>query len=199
MNFQAAGTSRIGRDGSGVKDRNPAQADAFGARREPDRVHGRDRRILDHLRHGVAAEAVPPRGGRIGEHREMAGRIIEAGELEPGIGRPRVLRSAPPAPWRCTFRSSREWPHGTPVCRRDKSPWLAQPHRRRQAGQTDEPLQCSGRERVAPEAPDVATPREQFAQAAAKGVVEFAAACPNPTVLSIGAVMRRLSPSPTGW
>src|SRR3954463_16484234 len=103
----------------------------------------------------------------------MAGRIVQAGELEPGIaGRavPALLRQRLGVALfevranRCAARRCVD---------ENKSPRLAQPHRRRKAGQTDEPLQCSGRKRVAPETPDIATPREQLAQTAAKGVVEF--------------------------
>src|SRR5262249_42382914 len=60
-----------GGDGRRLEDRYPSHADAFGARRQPDRVDRRHRRILDHLRHGVTPEAVALRGRRIGEHRQM--------------------------------------------------------------------------------------------------------------------------------
>src|ERR671934_87010 len=44
------------------------------------------RRILDHLRHGVAPQPMPLRRRTIGEYRQVAGRIVQSGKLEPGIG-----------------------------------------------------------------------------------------------------------------
>src|SRR5262249_13989489 len=74
-----------GCDGRRVEDRHPSHADAFGARREPNRVDRRHRRILDHLRHGVTPEAVALRGRAIGEHRQMTWGVVQARELEPGV------------------------------------------------------------------------------------------------------------------
>src|SRR5258708_6306225 len=71
----------------GIEDRNPAHADALGARREPNRMHGGDCRILDHFRHGEAAEAVTLFGRAIGEHRQVAWRLLQSGKLETGIER----------------------------------------------------------------------------------------------------------------
>src|SRR5262245_18038511 len=73
-------------NGGGIKDRYPSHADAVGAGREPNRVDGCHRRILDHLGHGVTSEPVPLEGGAIGEYRELSGCFIQAGKLEPGIG-----------------------------------------------------------------------------------------------------------------
>ena len=54
-------------------------------------MDGGHRRILDHLGHRVTSEAMPLHGGAIGEYRELSGRVIQAGELEPGIGSCSVL------------------------------------------------------------------------------------------------------------
>src|SRR5438445_288930 len=73
------------RDRRRLYDLYPPHADAFGARREPNRVDRRHRRILDHLRHGVTPETVALGGRRIGEHRQMRRGVVQAGELEAGI------------------------------------------------------------------------------------------------------------------
>src|SRR5262245_20870683 len=71
-----------------IEDRHPAEAEPFGARGEPQRMDGGDHRIIERLGHGYTAESRPFRGRPVREHRDLARRVVEAGELEPRIERP---------------------------------------------------------------------------------------------------------------
>ena len=155
------------RDRRRIEDRDPAHADALGARGEPDRMHGGDRRILDHFRHGVPAEAVTLRGRAVGEHRKMRRRFFQSGELEPRIEARAVARSARQALAALqTSKLSRIAARARVVLDDDETPRLAQSDRRRQARQLDERFQRASRQRIAAEAPDVAAPDQKIAQAA---------------------------------
>ena len=116
---------------------------------------------------------MPLGSGGIGEHGEMAGCVIEAGKLEPGIGRRAVpalrgqRRGVATFEIRTNGRTARRCLHD------DESPRLAQSHRRREACKLDQTLQGAGQERLAPEAPDVTAPREELAQAGAEDIVEM--------------------------
>src|SRR5580704_13333902 len=156
----------------GIEDRYPAHADALGARGEPDRVHRRHRRIVDHLRHGVAAEAVALGRRAIGEHRQVTGRLVQAGELELRIeaGAVAALRGE-----RLRVAGCKIPPDGgadRAVLDDDEAPRLAQADGRREAGKLDQRFQGAVRQLIAPEAPDVAAPNEKLAQARAERRVE---------------------------
>src|SRR5262249_60272749 len=75
-----------------IEDRHPADAEAFGAGGEPQRVDGNDHGIVERLGHGEAAEPTPLRGRAVCEHGELARCVVEAGELEPRIERGAVWR-----------------------------------------------------------------------------------------------------------
>src|SRR3984893_17944865 len=155
-----------------IEDRDPAHADALRARGEPDRVHRRHRRIVDHFRHGVAAEAVALRRRAVGKHRQMTGRLVQAGELELGVkaGAVAALRGE-----RLRVAGCEILPDGgadRSVLDDDKTPWLAQAHGRRETGKLDQRFQRAARQRVAPETPDIAAPDEKLAQARAKRRIE---------------------------
>jgi hypothetical protein len=64
------------RDIPRLKDRDPADSQTVGARRQPKCVHGCDGRIVKRLRHRVLTEAVP--GGRrfIYENGQLRWRLV---------------------------------------------------------------------------------------------------------------------------
>src|SRR6516165_401285 len=167
------GNIEDGCDGRRVEDRYPSHADALGARREPNRVDGCHRRILDHLRHGVTPEAVALRGRRIGEHRQMTRGVVQARELEPGIrGRALLtLRRERGGVAAFEILSNAEAMGG--IVDNDEAPGLAQPHRGGKTRELDQALHCPRRQRLASKASDVAAPDEQVAQACAEGIIEI--------------------------
>src|SRR5215813_1853612 len=162
-----------GCDGRRVEDRYPSHADAFGARGEPNRVDGRHRRILDHLRHGVTPEAVALRGRAVGEHRQMTRGVVQSRELEPGVcGRALLILRRQ----RVGVAAFKILPNGGAMGRivdDDEPPGLAQPHRGGKTRDVDQALQCPRRQRVASKASNVPSPDEQVAQACAKGIIEI--------------------------
>src|SRR5262249_34372254 len=162
-----------GCDGRRVEDRHPSHADAFGARREPNRVDRRHRRILDHLRHGVTPEAVALRGRAIGEHRQMTWGVVQARELEPGVRGRALLILRREGRGVAAFEIL---PNGGAMGRvvdDDEPPGLAQPYRGGKTRDVYHALQCPRRQRVASKASNVPPPDEQVAQACAKGIVEI--------------------------
>src|SRR6266511_103571 len=155
-----------------LEDRYPTHADALGARREPNRVHGGYRRILDHLRHGLTPQPMSLRGRTIGEHRQVTGRIVQPGKLESGIGGGSfgALRGQGVA-----VAAFEIFPNGCAtagIVDNHEAPGLTQADRRRQARQMDQALQCAGRQRIAPKASNIPPPHEQVAQPRAEAVVE---------------------------
>src|SRR5580704_1826582 len=160
------------RNRRGIEDRDPAHANTLRAGGKPDRVHRRHRRIVDHLRHGVAPKAMALRRRAIGEHRQMAGRFIQAGELELCVkaGAAAALRGE-----RLRIAGCEILPNGGAgrgVLDDDEAPWLAQAHGWREAGKLDQRFQGAVRQRIAPEAPDIAAPDEKLAQARAERRIE---------------------------
>src|SRR5215831_2800925 len=167
------GNIEDGGDGRRIEDRYPSHADAFGARRQPDRVDRRHRRILDHLGHGVTPEAVALRGRRIGEHRQMRWGVVQAGELEPGVrgGSLSILRRE-----RRGVAAFEILPNGGAmggIVDNDEPPRLTQPHRGGETRELDQALQGSTRQRIASKASNVPAPNEQVAQARAEGIIEI--------------------------
>src|SRR6478672_499308 len=57
-----------------IEDRDPAHADPFGARGEPERMNRVDHRIIERLWHRQAAEPLPLRRAVVGEHGDLARR-----------------------------------------------------------------------------------------------------------------------------
>src|SRR5580704_18759428 len=80
--FPIGGHVELRRDRRGIEDRYPAHANTLRTRGKPDRVHRRHRRIVDHLRHGVTAEAMTLGRRAVGEYRQVTRRLVQAGELE---------------------------------------------------------------------------------------------------------------------
>ena len=70
-----------------IEDRHPADAEAAGARGEPECVQGANGRIAARLAHGARAEAMALLGRLVTEDRELDRRVVEARELEPGVER----------------------------------------------------------------------------------------------------------------
>ena len=151
-------------DARRIEDRHPAHADPFGARGEPERVDGVDHGIIERLGHGEAAEPLPLRGPVVGEHGDLAGRIVEAGELEPRIERGAVGRLHLPKRPRCSPRNIGGARRGAPVLDEDEAPRLGQSDRRRETGDADQPLDGAVGKRGALEAAHVAPPSEQIEQ-----------------------------------
>src|SRR6202030_750899 len=132
----------------------------------------RHRRIVDHLGHGVAAEAVALGRRAIGEHRQMTGRLLQARELELRVeaGPVAALRGE-----RLRVAGCEILPNGGAgrgVLDDDKAPWLAQAYGRRETGKLDQRFQRAARQRIAPETPDIAAPDEKLAQARAECRIE---------------------------
>src|SRR6516162_5132990 len=162
-----------GCDGCGLEDRYPPHADAFGARRQPDRVDRRHRRILDHLRHGVTPEAVPLRGRRIGEHRQMRRGVVQARELEPGIrGRALSILGREGG----GVAALEILPDGGAmggIIDNDESPGLAEPYRGGKTREPNQTLQGPTRQRLTSKASNIPTPDEEVAQTRAETLVEI--------------------------
>src|SRR5262245_4364476 len=76
--------AQLPRCGVGVEDRDPADADAARARRQPERVRGEHHGIAQGLRHGLAAEAQALLRSLIAEDRDMARRFLQSRELQAG-------------------------------------------------------------------------------------------------------------------
>src|SRR6185437_352947 len=147
-----------------IEDRYPAQADALGARCEPDRMDCGDRRILDHLRHRATPEAVALRGRGVGEYRKMAWRFGEAGELELRVetGAFVLLRGE-----RCGiagFEIALDRRATRRILDNDKAPRLAQAHRGSKTSKLDERLQRAAGQWIAAKAADIAAPEQKIAQ-----------------------------------
>src|SRR5919197_1506201 len=124
-------------NGCRLEDRYPAHANPLRARREPNGVDGCYRRILDHLRHGLTPQPMSLHGRTIGEYRQVAGRVVQSGQLEPGIGG-RLLRSLRRK--RLGVAAFEIFPNGCATHRivdDHEAPRLAQADRRRQARQMD--------------------------------------------------------------
>jgi hypothetical protein len=170
--FPRGGNVKQRRDRLGVEDRDPAHANTLGARREPDRMHRGHRRIVDHLRHGVAAETVALGRRAVGEHRQVTGRLVQAGKFELRIeaGAVAALRGE-----RLRIAGREILPDGGApfaVLDDDEAPRLAQADRWREAGKLDQCFQGAARQRVAAEAPDIAAPDQKLAQAGAERRIE---------------------------
>src|SRR6516162_1819265 len=162
-----------GCDGRRLEDRYPPHADAFGARREPDRVDRRHRRVLDHLRHGVTPEAVALRRRRIGEHRQMRRGVVQAGEFEPGIRGRSLLTLRREGSGVAAFEILPNGGATGGIVDNDEPPGLTEPHRGGKTRELDQALQCPTRQRIAPKASNVPAPNEQVAQACAEGIIEI--------------------------
>src|SRR5665809_4483 len=80
------------RHAGGIEDRYPAHAKPIGARGKPQRVDGDGHRIVEGLRHGEPAEPVTLHRGMVGEHGDLAWRVVETGKLQPRIERGAVRR-----------------------------------------------------------------------------------------------------------
>src|SRR5580700_1467451 len=170
--FPIGGNVELRRNRRGIEDRYPAHANALRARGEPDRVHRRHRRIVDHFRHGTAPEAVTLGRRPIGEHRQMTRRLVQAGELELRVeaGAIAALRGERLRVAGCKILPDGGAGHS--IFDNDEAPWLAQAYGRREAGKLDQRFQGTARQRIAPETPDVATPDQKLAQARAKRRIE---------------------------
>jgi hypothetical protein len=64
-----------------LEDRDPAGAQTHRACRQPETVDRHHGRIIQHLRHGAAAQTMPLRGAFIGEDGQMHRRFFQAGEF----------------------------------------------------------------------------------------------------------------------
>jgi len=120
----------------------------------------------------VASDAVPLRSPAIGEDREVTGRLFQSGELKLRIA------AGPLVALRLERGgvASREIPPDRGADRLvvddDKTPGLAQSHRRGEACRLDEGFKRAARQWIAAEAPDIPAPDQKIAQAAAKSIVE---------------------------
>ena len=82
----ARNIERLG-DRARIEDRDPADAEAAGARGEPECVQRADRRIAARFRHGASAEAMALFGRLVTKDGKLYRRIVEASKLEPGVKR----------------------------------------------------------------------------------------------------------------
>lgn len=69
-------------NGAGVEDGDPADADVFGAGREPERVDRGDGGILQHFGHGLAAKAVARCGIAASEDGEVNRGLAQASQFQ---------------------------------------------------------------------------------------------------------------------
>src|SRR5262249_31886100 len=137
-----------------------------------DCVDCRHRRILDHLRHGVAPEAVALRGRRIGEHRQMTWGVVQARELEPGIGGRSFLVLRGEGRSVAAFEILPNGHATGGIVDYDEPPGLTQPYRGGKTREPDQTLQGPTRQRVASKASNVPAPDEEVAQTRAEALVE---------------------------
>src|SRR5262249_54224477 len=138
-----------------------------------DCVDCRHRRILDHLRHGVAPEAVALRGRRIGEHRQMTWGVIQARELEPGIGGRSFLVLRGEGRSVAAFEILPNGRATDGIVDYDEPPGLTQSYRGSETREPDQALQGPTRQRVASKASNVPAPDEEVAQTRAEALVEI--------------------------
>src|SRR5580658_4499381 len=80
----ARNVERLG-DSPRIEDRDPANAKAAGAGREPERMQRAHCRIAADLRHRARAEAVALLRRLVAEHRDLDRRVAQACELELGV------------------------------------------------------------------------------------------------------------------
>ena len=97
----------------------------------------------------------------IGKNSEMAGRVVEPGELQPSVLRGTFGSLA--GKRRCIARREIPPDRGTAerVLDQDEPPRLAQPHRRRERSEFEQPLDRGFRQRIAAKPPDVPPPSQQ--------------------------------------
>ncbi len=122
------------------------------------------------------AEAAALFGAGVGEDREVARRVVEPGELEPGVlsGAVRGLRGERGRVAAREIGADR----GAAFRRVDqhKAPRLAQAHRWRQASGLDQPLDRARGQGIAAETAHITTPRQQLAEPGAEAFVELGSA-----------------------
>src|SRR5579862_1253745 len=116
----------------------------------------------------MAAEPVTLSGGAIGEHGEVARRFVKPGKLELRIkaGARAALRRQ-----RLAVAGRKILPDAGAngfVLDDHKTPWLAQPDRRREARKLDQRFQRAVRQWIGPEPAHVAPPDQKLTQARPK-------------------------------
>ena len=156
-----------------VEDRNPADAKAARARRQPQRVHREHGGIAQGFRHALAAEAMALGRAFVAEHRQMARRFLEAGELEAGIElRALALIAGEGAGIRgVEVGDDRGAIAG--IVDADEAPGLRVADRGREAGEVQQLLDQRLGDRIGAETPHVAPPAQQLLQVIAEAVVEL--------------------------
>jgi len=166
------GSFKYGVDRRRIEDRDPADAEAVGPRRQPQGVHGGDYRISQHLRHGAPAEPVAERRRGVGINGEMHRRAVEPGQFQRGV-EPRPLTMV--VGQGVAVAGLETGPHRLAAHRvidLDEAPRLAVADRRRQAGERNQPVDQRPIDRVFTEPPHVAAPAEQRLELVAESVVE---------------------------
>src|SRR5262245_64261824 len=88
-----------------IEDRHPADSDALGPRRTPQRVDGDSHRIVERRRHREAPQPMSLRRRVVRENGDLTPSVIEARELQP-----RIARSGNPSTDQ--LPSSNELPYG---------------------------------------------------------------------------------------
>ena len=115
---------------------------------------------------------MPLPGFPVGEDREVARRLVEPGELEPGIARGAFRRLGGEGGGVGGGEIAAHRGAPASILDRDKAPGLAEPDRGRERRDLDQPLERAGRQRIGAKPPHVAPPGQQRPQAGAKRVVK---------------------------
>src|SRR6185312_12961680 len=113
------------------------------------------------------------RGRAVGEHGKLAGRVVEAGELQPRIERGAIRRLHLERVLVAGLEALADERAARLVLDDDEAPRLGEADRRREAGDADQPLDGAGGKRRALEAPHVAPPAQEIVKTLAKLVVEL--------------------------
>src|SRR5215469_13163872 len=157
----------------GIEDRDPAEADALRARRQPHRADRGDHGIFGHLRHGAPAEPMAARGRPVAEDGEMMRRLAQALELQGCIAFGEIARVV--GARLCVAGAELGHDRGAArgIIDQHEPPRLAQADRRGKAGSGDEARERTLRQRLAAKAPHVAPPGKQRCQLLAERAVEI--------------------------
>ena len=124
--------------------------------------------IIERLRHGQAPQPRSLRGGAIGEHGDLAGRIVEARKLEPRIERGAVRRLHRQRIFVAHLERGADGGAAALVLDDDETPRLRQSDRGRETGNRNEPLERALRKRRPLEAAHVAAPFQKIVKTLAK-------------------------------
>ena len=127
---------------------------------------------MQSLGHCLLAEAAAGVGAIVGEYREVNRRLLQPGELQPGIDR---LLLASIALKRLLIGICKARHDRRALVGRDhmhEAPGLAETDRRRMACDLEQRVDAFRRDRVGLEAPHVTPPQDEGAEAVAKRLVE---------------------------